>query len=130
MEKRHETDHSPATSAEVKKTWIHSPLHLHGIVLNYLNTGTALPVPFMTPVTLIKKYTSYLISVYILLLSSQTINMMMMMMIAVMKIFSYLFIRATTEQTSVLEVYVNKLFSKHSRLHRLPHLSATVTVPA
>jgi hypothetical protein len=24
--------------------YIHSPLHLHGVVLNYLSTGTTLPV--------------------------------------------------------------------------------------
>jgi hypothetical protein len=32
----HEADHSPPTSAEVKKMWIYTstPLRLHGIVLN------------------------------------------------------------------------------------------------
>jgi hypothetical protein len=31
-----DADHSPATSAEVKKTWIYTstPIRLHGIVLN------------------------------------------------------------------------------------------------
>jgi hypothetical protein len=28
-----EADHSPSTSAEVKK-YVHSPIHLHGVVLN------------------------------------------------------------------------------------------------
>jgi hypothetical protein len=39
--------HSPPTSAEVKKTWIYTstPPRLHGVVLNYLNTGTTLPFP-------------------------------------------------------------------------------------
>jgi hypothetical protein len=34
-----EADHSPLTSAEVKKTWIyiHSPIRLHGVVLNWLS---------------------------------------------------------------------------------------------
>jgi hypothetical protein len=36
-----EIDHLLPTSSEVKKIWIiHSPLRLHGIVLNQLNTGT------------------------------------------------------------------------------------------
>jgi hypothetical protein len=29
-----EADHSPPTSAEVKKMWIHSPIRLHGVMLN------------------------------------------------------------------------------------------------
>jgi hypothetical protein len=29
-----EADHSPSASAEVKKTYIHSPIRLHGVVLN------------------------------------------------------------------------------------------------
>jgi hypothetical protein len=29
-----EVDHSPPTSAEVKKMWIHSPIRLYGVVLN------------------------------------------------------------------------------------------------
>jgi hypothetical protein len=40
-----EADYSPPTSAEVKikvDLYIHSPIHLHGVVLNYLRTGTAL----------------------------------------------------------------------------------------
>jgi hypothetical protein len=39
--------HSPPTSAEVKKTWSYTstppPIRLHGVVLNWLITGTALP---------------------------------------------------------------------------------------
>jgi hypothetical protein len=37
-----EFDHSPPTSAEVKKMWIYTPtpIRLHGVVLNYLSTGT------------------------------------------------------------------------------------------
>jgi hypothetical protein len=42
-----EADHSLPTSAKVKKMWIylyiHSPIRLHGAVLNSLNTGTTLP---------------------------------------------------------------------------------------
>jgi hypothetical protein len=43
-----EADHSPPTSAEVKKNvdlYIHPPppIRLHCIVLNYLSTGTTLP---------------------------------------------------------------------------------------
>jgi hypothetical protein len=37
-----EADHSPPTSAEVKKNvdlYIHSPIRLHGVVLNWLSTG-------------------------------------------------------------------------------------------
>jgi hypothetical protein len=32
----HEADHSPPTSAEVKKMWIyiHTPIRLHGVMLN------------------------------------------------------------------------------------------------
>jgi hypothetical protein len=45
-------DHSPPTSAEVKKIWIytyiHSPIRLHGILLNELNTGTILQFTFIT----------------------------------------------------------------------------------
>jgi hypothetical protein len=35
-----EADHSPPTSAEIKKTWIYTSIH--DIVLNYLSTGTTL----------------------------------------------------------------------------------------
>jgi hypothetical protein len=38
-----EADHSPPTSAEVKNTWMYTstpPIRLHGVVLNYLSTGT------------------------------------------------------------------------------------------
>jgi hypothetical protein len=38
-----EADHSPPASAEVKKNvnlYSHSPIRLHGVVLNYLSTGT------------------------------------------------------------------------------------------
>jgi hypothetical protein len=37
-----EADHSPPTNAEVKKIWIyiHSPIRLHGVVVNELSTGT------------------------------------------------------------------------------------------
>jgi hypothetical protein len=40
-----EADHSPPTSAEVKKIEsIHQlPTRLHDVVLNYLSTGTTLP---------------------------------------------------------------------------------------
>jgi hypothetical protein len=40
-----EVDHSPPTSVEVKKMWIYTstPIRLHGVVLNYLSTGTTLP---------------------------------------------------------------------------------------
>jgi hypothetical protein len=45
-----EDDHSPATNAIVKKMWmytyIHSPIRFHGVVLNYLNTGTTSPLSF------------------------------------------------------------------------------------
>jgi hypothetical protein len=40
-----DADHSPPTSAKVKKTWpytIHSSIRLHGIVLSELSTGTTL----------------------------------------------------------------------------------------
>jgi hypothetical protein len=38
-----EADHSPPAIAKVKKNmdlYIHSPIRLHGLVLNYLSTGT------------------------------------------------------------------------------------------
>jgi hypothetical protein len=41
----HEADSSPPTSAEVKKNvdlHIHSPIRLHGVVLNKLSRGTTL----------------------------------------------------------------------------------------
>jgi hypothetical protein len=47
-----EADHSPPPSAEVKKTlslYIHSPIRLHGVVLNQLRTRTALPFIFTYP---------------------------------------------------------------------------------
>jgi hypothetical protein len=40
-----EADHSPTTSAEVKKNvdlYIHSPIRHHGVVFNQLSTGTTL----------------------------------------------------------------------------------------
>jgi hypothetical protein len=39
-----EVDHSPPTSAEVKKIWIYTStlILLHGLALNYLSTGTTL----------------------------------------------------------------------------------------
>jgi hypothetical protein len=37
-----DASHSPPTSAEVKK--IHSPIRLHGVVLNELSIGTTLPL--------------------------------------------------------------------------------------
>jgi hypothetical protein len=39
-----EADHSPPTSAEIKKTLIYmsTPIRLHGIVLNHLSTGANL----------------------------------------------------------------------------------------
>jgi hypothetical protein len=42
-----EADHSPPVSADFKKAklYLHSPTRLHGLVLNYLSTGTALPLP-------------------------------------------------------------------------------------
>jgi hypothetical protein len=42
-----EADHSPPTSAEVKKTWIYTstpPYAFNDVVLNYLSTGTNLPL--------------------------------------------------------------------------------------
>jgi hypothetical protein len=42
---KREADHSPPTSAEVKKNvglYIQSTVRLHGVVLNQLSTGTAL----------------------------------------------------------------------------------------
>jgi hypothetical protein len=38
-------NNSPPTSAEVKRMWIYAstPIRLHGVVLNQLSTGTALP---------------------------------------------------------------------------------------
>jgi hypothetical protein len=44
-----EADHSPPASAEVKKMWIDttiSLIHLHGVVLNSLSTGTTSPLPY------------------------------------------------------------------------------------
>jgi hypothetical protein len=52
---------------------------------------------------------------------------MMMMMKTI--ILGYFLIRATTEQTNVLEVLKNYTLT-HARLHGLSHLPATVTVPA
>jgi hypothetical protein len=42
----HEADHSSPTSAEVKKMWIYTsiPIHFHGVVLNWLSTGTTSPL--------------------------------------------------------------------------------------
>jgi hypothetical protein len=43
----HEADRSPPTSDEVKKMWMYTstpPIRLHGVVLNYLRTGTTLPI--------------------------------------------------------------------------------------
>jgi hypothetical protein len=39
-----EADQSPLTSAEVKKMWIYTstPIRHHGVVLNWLSTGTTL----------------------------------------------------------------------------------------
>jgi hypothetical protein len=40
-----EADHSSPTSVEVKQMWIYKstpPIHLHGVVLNSLSTGTTL----------------------------------------------------------------------------------------
>jgi hypothetical protein len=37
-----EADHSPPSSAEVKK--IHSSIRLHGVALNYLSRGTTIPL--------------------------------------------------------------------------------------
>jgi hypothetical protein len=41
-----ETDNSSASNAEVKKAGaiLPNPMCLHGIMFNYLNTGTALPL--------------------------------------------------------------------------------------
>jgi hypothetical protein len=42
-------DHSPPASAKVKKmrNYIYTPpIHLNGVVLNYLSTGTTLLLPF------------------------------------------------------------------------------------
>jgi hypothetical protein len=44
-----EADNSPPASAEVKENvdlYIHSPIRLHGVVLNYFTTGTVLPLPY------------------------------------------------------------------------------------
>jgi hypothetical protein len=44
-----EAEHSFPTSAEIKKNvdlYIHSPICLHGVVLNYLSTWTTLPLLF------------------------------------------------------------------------------------
>jgi hypothetical protein len=41
-----EADHSIPANAEVKKMWIlyiDFTIHLHGVVLTYLSTGTTLP---------------------------------------------------------------------------------------
>jgi hypothetical protein len=43
-----ESNHSPPTSAEVKKTWVNTttpPTRLYGVVLNLLTTGSTLPLP-------------------------------------------------------------------------------------
>jgi hypothetical protein len=43
-----EADHSPLTSAKVKKMWMYTstpPVCLHGRVLNQLSTGKTLPLP-------------------------------------------------------------------------------------
>jgi hypothetical protein len=48
---RREAYHSPLSSAEVKNTWIlylHSPICLHGVVLNWLSRGTTLHFTFYT----------------------------------------------------------------------------------
>jgi hypothetical protein len=44
MHQEHEADHSPPSSAEVKITWIYASIlpSLHGVVLNWLSTGTTL----------------------------------------------------------------------------------------
>jgi hypothetical protein len=42
-----EADHSAPPNAEIKKTWVlytHSPIRLHGVVLNYLSAGITSPV--------------------------------------------------------------------------------------
>jgi hypothetical protein len=48
-----EADHSPPSSAEVKECvelYLHSPIRLHGVVLNY-NTGTYLPYLYLREIT-------------------------------------------------------------------------------
>jgi hypothetical protein len=46
-----EADHSPSASAKVKKNvdlYMHSPIRLHGVVPNWLGTGTTLPpLPYL-----------------------------------------------------------------------------------
>jgi hypothetical protein len=45
---RREADHSPTSSAEVKKTWVYTstpPHSLHGVVLNWLTTGQLYLLP-------------------------------------------------------------------------------------
>jgi hypothetical protein len=49
-----EADHSPPTSAEVKKNvdlYIHYPRSLHGVVFKYLSTGTTLLFHFLADKT-------------------------------------------------------------------------------
>jgi hypothetical protein len=48
---RREAVYSPPVSTEVKNTWIyiHFPICLHGIVRNYLGTGTTLPFSYFGP---------------------------------------------------------------------------------
>jgi hypothetical protein len=44
-----EADHSPQARGEVKNVdlYIHSPIRLHGVVLNSLSTGTTLPYLYL-----------------------------------------------------------------------------------
>jgi hypothetical protein len=45
-----EADHSPPSNAKVKKLgpiYIHFPIHLHGIMLNWLSNGATLPYCYM-----------------------------------------------------------------------------------
>jgi hypothetical protein len=47
---RREAYHSPPASAEVKKMWIYTstpPCAFMALMLNYLSTGTTLPVPLV-----------------------------------------------------------------------------------
>jgi hypothetical protein len=42
-----EADHSPPSSAKVEECgelYLHSPIHLHGVVLGWGSTGTTLPL--------------------------------------------------------------------------------------
>jgi hypothetical protein len=68
-----EADHSPPISAEVKKVdlYIHSFIRLHGIVLNWLSTGTALPFSSLQSEYKLDRNSSLLFYLLCLLFMSQ-----------------------------------------------------------